>query len=367
MKIRVEQSELSDACSWTTRTLPARPTIPVLAGVRIGAEEGGLHLATFDMETAAKVHVDAVVDEPGTVVVSGRLLADIAKALPKQPVELTLEGSRLSLRCGRSSFGLPTMPVEEYPELPAFPVEAGSLPGSEFGVAIAQVAVAASRDDTLPVLTGIRVELEGDTITMAATDRYRLAVRRLAWSPDDTSISRQVLVKGKQLADLGRTLGEGDSVSLSLGDPESGLIGFSSPDREVVTRLLHGDFPDYRRLLPKDSQTVAETDREELIESVKRVKLVAAERTTPIRLTFSDDEVLLRAGAGDDASASESLECSVSGDPIEIAFNPDYLLDGLQSIPNEKVTLAFTEPRKPAVLSDGPDYQYLLMPMRLGN
>ncbi|MCH9816152.1 MAG: DNA polymerase III subunit beta [Actinomycetia bacterium] len=368
MKIRVEQSELSEAIGWTARTLPMRPATPVLAGVKITASADSLQLSAFDLEVAGQSSVSAVIDEPGVAVVSGRLLADIAKALPAQPVELALDGSRVTVRCGRATFGLPTLPVEDYPALPEIPPLAGEVAAGVFSDAVAQVAIAASRDDTLPVLTGIRVELTADSINMAATDRYRLAVRQIPWQSADPSIDQAALVKAKQLADLGRSLGSTDTVRLALGGDDDGRIGFTSARRELVTRLLSGDFPKYQQLLPSEAHTVAVTNTHDLMESVKRVKLVAAERTTPIRLAFSDGEVLLRAGTGDDAQASESLECSVEGEPIEIAFNPDYLLDGLGVLGDDSVKLSFTTAMKPAVLSgaESGDYRYLLMPVRLG-
>jgi len=374
MKLRVEQEDLAEAVAWTARTLPARPTTPVLSGVKLTGDSDHITLAAFDLEVSAKAEVGAVVDEPGTAIVNGRLLAEIAKALPAQPVELGLEGNRVALRCGRSSFGLPTMPVEDYPQLPDLPPHAGQVSATDFAAAVAQVAIASSKDDTLPVLTGIRVELSAQTMRLVATDRYRLAVRSIPWQPTGGGVEHTTLVKARQLADLGRSLGHSDVVQIALGEDNDGRIGFGVDGRELVTRLLGGEFPRYEQLLPSESHTVATVETGLLIEAVKRVKLVAAERTAPIKLQFSDGEVLLRAGAFDDAQASETLECSTDGDSLEIAFNPDYLLDGLGATGAESTTLSFTTANKPAVLSpadatDGgtPDYQYLLMPVRLSN
>ena len=372
MKIRVEQEELAEAVAWTARTLPSRPTQPILTGVKISGEGDSIRLSAFDLEVSSKADVPATVDEPGTVVINGRLLAEIAKALPAHPVELNLEGGFVNLRCGRSSFGLPTMAVEDYPELPELPPHAGQVAAADFAAAVSQVAVAASRDDTLPVLTGIRVELSSGTMRLAATDRYRLAVRDIPWQPVSGG-DHHALVKARQLHELGRSLGHAESVQIALGDGDDGRIGFGLGDRELVTRLLAGDFPKYQQLLPTESHTVATVDTSPLVEAVKRVKLVAAERTSPIRLQFSDGEVLLRAGNYnnyDDAKAEESLECAMEGDPIEIAFNPDYLLDGLTAAGTDRTTLSFTSANKPAVLSPAggdPTYQYLLMPVRLSN
>ena len=370
MKIRVEQEDLAEAVAWAARTLPTRPTSPVLTGVRLSGEGDRVQLSAFDLAVSAKADVAAVIDEPGVAIVNGRLLSEIAKALPAQPVELGLEGSRVTVRCGRSSFGLPTLPVEDYPQLPELPPHAGQVAAADFAEAVGQVAIASSRDDTLPVLTGIRVELSSDTMRLAATDRYRLAVRDIPWQPSGGGSDHFALVKGRQLADLARSLGHSDSVQIALGEGDDGRIGFGVDGRELVTRLLGGDFPRYEQLLPTESHTLARVDTAALAEAVKRVKLVAAERTTPIKLNFSDGEVMLSAGAFDDAQAMESLECSMDGDSLEIAFNPDYLLDGLGAIGDAETTLSFTTAAKPAVLSpggDAADYKYLLMPVRLSS
>lgn len=369
MKLRLEKDELSEAVAWAARTLPSRPTSPVLTGVRISGEDDTVRLSAFDLEVSAKAQISAIVDEPGVAIVNGKLLAEIAKALPNQPVEFSHEGSRVSIRCGRASFGLPTLPVEDYPTLPDLPPDAGHVDAAAFGEAIAQVAVAASRDDTLPVLTGVRVELNATTMRLVATDRYRLAVRDLPYHPAGGVPDHRALVKARQLADLGRSLGHVDTVTVALGEQDDGRIGFGVTGRELVTRLLGGEFPKYEQLLPTEAHTVATIETAALIEATKRVKLVAAERTTPIRLNFSDGEVLLRAGSGafEDAQASESMECAMTGDPIGIAFNPDYLLDGLAVMGHEQVRLSFTTSTKPAILSPTTDdgYRYLLMPVRL--
>jgi len=306
--------------------------------------------------------------------VSGRLLAEIARALPAAPVQVGTEGTRVSLRCGRASFTLPTLPVEDYPTLPTMPSTTGSVPGATFAAAVAQVAVAAGRDDTLPTLTGIRVEIEGSTVTLAATDRYRLAVREFIWSPQSAGLQAQALVPARTLADAAKSLAGAEAVQLALasGGVGEGMIGFEGLGRRTTSRLLDGEFPKYRSLLPTESATLARLDTTALIEAVKRVKLVA-ERNSPVRLAFAGDELVLRAGAGDEAQATEALECTVTGDPVEIAFNPEYLLDGLGAVDAPVVQISFTTAKRPAVLNGAPDltaepaadYRYLLMPVRL--
>jgi DNA polymerase-3 subunit beta len=367
MKLRIERDALADAVAWAARTLPPRPTNPVLAGVLLVASEDQVSLSSSDLAVSSQVSLDADIDEPGDVVVSGRLLADIAKALPARPVSLALEGTRLVLHCGRASFTLPTLPVAEYPVLPTLPPVLGTCSGADFAEAVAGVAIAASRDDTLPVLTGIKMEFEDDLITLAATDRYRLAMRELPWQPAARGNAAQILVRAKTLSDLARPLAGVDAVELALDGSQS-LIGVTGGGRRSTTPVLDGDFPDYRKLLPAEASSVAVLATADLIESVKRVKLVVDRPNTPIQLDFADGEVLLRAGAGEDAHATEILECELTGDPIKIAFNPEYLLEGLAAIHGPNAQLAMNAPTRPAVLTAATgeaDYRYLLMPVRL--
>ncbi len=370
MKIRVERDALADAVAWSARTLPNRPSLPVLAGLVINAADDAVSLSGFDYEVSTRATIDADVENAGSTLVSGRLLADIARSLPAQPVVVSLEGNRVVITCGRSSFTLPTLPLDDYPALPEMPHSSGSIDAATFAHAVGQVAIAAGRDDTLPTLTGVRVEVDGSTIVMAATDRYRLAVRECQWNPADAKVQAEILVPAKTLADTAKSLGSADSVMLALAPEGERLMGFEGSNRRTTTRLLDGEFPKYRSLLPNESSTHAQVDTASLIEAVKRVALVA-ERNTPVRLTFGGSEVALRAGNGEDAQAEEALEANVEGDDIEIAFNPGYLLDGLSAIDASMAQFAFTQSTRPAVITgmaDGAsidEYRYLLMPVRL--
>ncbi len=372
MKIRVERDTLADAVAWAARTLPARPSLPVLAGLVLTADSQGLTLSSFDYEVSARVMINADVEIPGTTLVSGRLLADIARSLPGAPVTLVSEGTRIVITCGRSSFTLPTLPVEDYPQLPAMPSSSGEINAAVFAEAVAQVAIAAGKDDTLPTLTGIRMEIEGQSITLAATDRYRLAVRNFTWTPTSSSISTNALIPARTLAETAKALANGQGVTLALAAAGEGLIGFEGSGRRTTTRLLDGEFPKYRTLLPSESAGVATIEVAALTDAVKRVALVA-ERNTPVRLSFEGSEVILRAGAGEDAQANEAVESLLDGDDIEIAFNPTYLLDGLAALDAPFARMSFTQSTRPAVLTGAADptselrddYRYLLMPVRL--
>jgi len=373
MELRVERDALVDAVGWTARSLPTRPPMQVLLGLLMETTDHGLSVSGFDYEVSSQINVSATVGESGRVLVPGRLLADIARALPAQPVDLRLEGPRVVLTCGAARFTLPTLPVEDYPSLPSMPTTAGSLESDVFGAAVAQVALAAGRDDTLPVLTGVRIEIEGDQVTLAATDRYRLAVRTLPWKPEQPGMSATALVPARTLAETAKALTSGPEVllALSTGTTGEGMIGFEGGGRRTTSRLLEGEFPKYRSLLPDESSSFAEVATAPFVEAVKRVALVAA-RNAPVRLAFSAEGVVLEAGGQDDAQASERLECGWEGEDMSIAFNPQYLLDGLGAVDSDTTTLAFTAPTRPAVLTgkrhaegEGADYRYLLMPVRL--
>ncbi|MFI8161797.1 DNA polymerase III subunit beta [Streptomyces microflavus] len=374
MKIRVERDVLAEAVAWVARSLPARPPAPVLAGLLLKAEDGALSFSSFDYEVSAKVSVDAEVDEDGTVLVSGRLLADICRALPNRPVEISTDGVRATVVCGSSRFTLHTLPVEEYPALPQMPTATGTVPGEVFASAAAQVAIAAGRDDTLPVLTGVRIEIEGDTVTLASTDRYRFAVREFLWKPEDPEASAVALVPAKTLLDTAKALTSGDTVTLALSGSGAGegLIGFEGAGRTTTTRLLEGDLPKYRTLFPTEFNSIAVIETAPFVEAVKRVALVA-ERNTPVRLSFEQGVLILEAGSSDDAQAVERVDAVLEGDDISIAFNPTFLLDGLSAIDSPVAQLSFTTSTKPALLSGRPAvdaeaddaYKYLIMPVRL--
>jgi len=377
VKIVLERDVLADAVAWTARALPARPTVPVLAGIRLEAADE-LVLSSFDYDVSAQATVPVTTEEPGSALVSGRLLAEISRSLPAKPVHITAGEGRAVLTCGSSTFTLLTMPEDEYPALPEMPPAAGTIGSDAFATAVAQSATAAGRDDTLPALTGVRIEIDGDTLTMVSTDRYRLAVRELRWAPEQPGLAAAMLVPARALTDTARSLTSSAQVSIALALPGTdgggsgdGMIGFEGAGRRTTTRLLSGEFPRYQSLLPKTVNAVAELPVSLLTESVRRVALVA-ERNTPVRLAFSSGQLMLEAGTGDEAQAEEVIEADFSGDDLSIAFNPQYLLDGLAAIDSDTVRISFTEPGKPALLTgkpgpDGtPEFRYLLMPIRLG-
>jgi DNA polymerase-3 subunit beta len=378
VKFRVERDVLADAVAWAARSLPVRPSAPVLAGLLIETTDNGLMLSTFDYETSARATVPADVSDEGRALVSGRLLADICRSLPAKPVEMTIEGAKVSLTCGSARFSLQTMPVDEYPSLPDMPQATGTVRSDLFAAAVAQAVTAAGRDDMLPVLTGVRIEIEGEDIALLATDRFRLSLRELTWEPGATDVSAAALVPARVLADTAKSLTAGTEVTIALSTSGTGegIIGFEGSAgggvRRTTTRLLDGEFPKVRTLFPSEQATIARVDRATLVEAVKRVSLVA-ERNTAVQLAFTDGVLTLDAGSGDEALATEQIDAQVKGDDITTGFNPQFLLDGLTALEAPVVELAFTQASKPAVMAgvgslDGEAdlaFRYLLMPRRL--
>ena len=356
MKFQVERDVLAEAVGWSVRALPARPVIPVLSGLLLQAADG-LTLSCFDYEVSARAEVGAEVAEPGTVLVPGRLLAEITRSLPSLPVEFADDPDGVSLTCGSASFTLVTLPVEEYPDLPVLSLTAGTVDGGDLAAAVGQVAPAASRDDTLPLLTGVNLEVQGETMTLAATDRYRLAVRDLAWSPGRPDISGSYLVPARTLVDAARTMAPSVPVTVWLrsdrdrdtelareygsagaadpgpaGSPSSraadAMIGFESGGRRVTTRLIAGEYIKYRSRFPAEFACRADMPAAPFIEAVRRVSLVA-ERGSAVRLTFGGGEVTVEAETQGRARAREIVRADFHGVEPGIAFSPHFLLDGI--------------------------------------
>ncbi|MEV5827270.1 DNA polymerase III subunit beta [Spirillospora sp. NPDC052242] len=374
MEFRVDRQTLAEVVAWAARTLPSRPAVPVLAGMLIEAGDGELALAGFDYEVSARARIDAEIAEPGRVLVPGRLLSDIVKSLPAQPVEIFTKGSEVVVRCGPAEFGLLTMPVEDYPTLPEPPARAGTIPGDLFAEAVAQVVVAAGRDDTLPMLTGARIDIEGDTMWLACTDRYRIAARELTWSPADPGFTAGVVVPARTLADTAKAIRQGAEVTIDLGGSGEALIGISGSGRTMTSRLLDDQYINYRARLTGEWTSTARVRTAPFVEAIKRAALVT-DRGTPVRLAFTPGEVRIRAAAGDSARANEALGAELDGDEIDIAFSPQYLLDALAGIRTEWTRVECAGPTKAALITGIPDeedsadhdtgFRYLAMPVRL--
>lgn len=373
MKFQVDRDAMADAVNWASRTLPNKSTQPLLTGLHLVAEKSSLVLSGSDADVSGQASVNADVEQPGTVLVPGRLLADITKSLPSAKIEFALSGNQVNITCGRSSFTIPTMPVGEYPPLPNMPEFSGSISGNEFAAAISQVATAASRDETLPAFTGIKIDVEGSVITLAATDRYRLAVREINWNPVSTSIATHTLIPARFLHEATKSLATSEAISIAFTANNEGLFGIEGSGRKTTSRVLAADFPPYRTLLPSESTSVAQVKTSDLIDSVKRVALVL-DREAPIKITFKQNEAVIfgGGGSGELAAAQETIEATNNGEEISIAFNHQFLLDGLHAIDAAVAVIAMTTSIRPAVITgtieigaeSDDSFKYLLMPIR---
>jgi DNA polymerase III subunit beta len=353
MRFVVERDVLAEAVAWAARSLPTRPVLPVLSGLLLQAQPDGLTLSCYDYEVSARIRVPADVAEAGTVLVPGRLLAEITRSLPEHPVEVddTDDADDVVLTCGPASFSLVMLPIGEYPALPELPRLAGTVDGGALATAIGQVTPAASRDDTLPIITGVNLEIDGDIITMVATDRYRLAIRELGWAPAEPEPDRgarsTLLVPARTLADAARMMTPGVPVRIMvLGRGRSGgnraaaaspagslpaadaMIGFETGDRRLTTRLIAGEYIKYSSKFPEEFGSCGDMPAAALAEAVRRVALVA-ERGSSVRLSFGPGKVTIEAGTKGQARARETVAADFTGEQSAIAFSPGYLLDGL--------------------------------------
>lgn len=373
MKFTVDQQALTDGVNWVSRSLSTRPIKTELLGIKIDATGSDVLLSGSDLETSSKSSFKADITEKGAVLVPGKLLAEISRSLPNKPITIALDGTRVLVTSGSAKFTLPTLSLSEYPNLPELPETTGNVASDTFATAVAQVAIAAGRDDSLPTLTGVHVEITEETITLAATDRYRLAVREFPWNPATPGFSTSALMRARTLADAAKSLVGTKNVSLSFAPSTSNdrLAGFAGEGKSMTSRMLDGTFPPYRHLLPTETTTIAVVEVAPFLDSVRRVALVT-DKTVPLRLEFKEGGVSLEAGAGEGAQATETIDILLNGEPISIAFNPTFLADGLQAVGTAFVQISFTGSNKPAILTgrtepNGPsidNYRYLLMPMR---
>jgi DNA polymerase-3 subunit beta len=363
VKFQVNRDVLADAVAWTARVLPARPVVPALSGLLLEAGDD-LRISAFDYDVSARADIEAEVAEPGRVLIPGKVLAEITRSLPSRPVEIVRSGSEAVLTCGSAEFGLLTLPDEDFPTMPAMPSRVGMVGGGVFATAVGQVAPAASRDDTLPMLTGVRIDIDGVQMSMAATDRYRIAAREFLWHPERGDESRAAMVPARVLVEVARSL-RGGEVVIGLDD---NVAGFESQGRTTTVRLLDDQFIDYRSRLSEQWAIHADVEAAPFVEAIKRVALVA-ERNTAVRLSFSQGRVLIQAGGGEIGRGAEVLEAELDGADIQIAFQPHFLLDGLAGVETERVRLNMDSPTRPALVAnegDDPDFRYLVMSLRLG-
>ncbi len=371
MKLRAERSEFAEAVSWATRTVGARVTLPALSGVLLEAEDGRLTCRATDLEVAAEVSIPVQIDQPGRVLLPGRLLSQLVARFPNAPVQVDGDADRVEITCGRATFHVRGMQTEDFPILagPSEDAPQGVLRADAFSRLVSQVARAASSDEGRPVLTGVQLDASGGSLTAAATDSYRLAVRSVAW---DQAVEGLALVPARSLQEAAKAAGEvGGSVTVVL---EEGQVSFLFGERRLTTKLIEGSFPNYRALLPEAHETSVIVERAALAEALQRVAIVAmGQANTPVTLTFGDGSVDLQATNQEMGDAAEALPAEIDGEGLSISFNPGFLLAGLEATGTERIRIELRDGLKPAVLKPQPtdendtvdDLTYLLMPMRV--
>lgn len=376
MKFHVNRDVFSEAVSFVVKLLPQRNPQPILAGVLIEASDDGLSLAAFDYEASARTTIEATVDDPGTILVHGRLLSEIASRLPNAPIQIEVDDDGgILLTCGSARFTLASMPVQEYPAIPEVTGESGLVPAEEFATAISQVAFAASRDDVTPVLTGVQLEVTGTTLSLVATDRYRVALREIPWDGPDGGDTTTALVPARTLTEVGKTFAHSGDISVSFsGSGDREIIAFTAGNKTVTSLLIKGNFPPVRRLFPEQTEHHAVANTADLIEAVRRVALVL-DRSAPLRFTFALDSVSMDASGSEQARATETVEAHLTGDDVTLGLNPQYLLESLGAVRSEFVRITFTSsdnanklspvlvtPQTSADTAGEQSFKYLLQP-----
>jgi DNA polymerase-3 subunit beta len=363
LKAVCSRDELTRALGIVSRGVSTRTSVQILAGILLEADEGKLQLAATDMELSLRTSLEAKVESSGSVVVPGRLLVELARLLPESEVTLEhkLEEAVVEVQCGSATYRLHTYNAEDFPRLPETEgIELHEIDRETLLETVSRVSRSASRDESRPVLTGVLVRFEPGKLVMAATDSYRLSVKETA--VEATGLELEAIVPARALTELARVAAEADK--LELGVHENQVV-FGTGDAWLTTRRIDGQFPNYKQLVPEAFEYEVSIGREELLDVVRRVS-VMAQRNSPLRLRFGDGELVVSAQTQDIGEARESLPVAFSGEPLEIGFNAEFLRDGIESIAGDQVKLKLISPLRPAVLEgESDDFLYLIMPIRL--
>ncbi|GIU97771.1 MAG: DNA polymerase III subunit beta [Actinomycetota bacterium] len=362
MKFRCDRDVLADALQTVQRGVSARPGIPALTGALLVAEEGGtLTITTTDLEVAARLAIDVHVPEPGTALVPARLLADTVKSLSDAPVEFEADATQAHLRCANYEAALRLLPAEDFPSVQEPAGTAVSADAAAFAEAVGQVARAASRDEARPVLTGVLVEVSREGCVLVATDSYRLAVRELVATADGEA---RAIVPERAISEAGRAAALGDKGTVEIRLDEA-QIAFRAGGLTLTSRLIEGEFPNYRQLLPEGHENRLTVSRQGFLDAVRRVGLLARD-ATPVRLEFNALGVRLSSSSPELGQAVETVEAEYQGEDLTVAFNPQYLIDGLQAATGDLARIDVRDGLKPGVIRGSSEgFTYLVMPVRL--
>lgn len=366
MKISIAHDTLVAHLQVVARVASTRSAIQALSGVQIAATPTHVELRATDMEIGLRSPIEADVQRPGEVVLPARLLLEVVRRLPGPSVSIELrpEQGDVELVAGSATFHLRTLRGEDFPPLPSPDADTTvAMPAAAFTETIARVSRSASRDETRPILTGVLVSAEGSTLRMVATDSYRLSVKETTLETT-LSTSFEANVPARALEELARLAGSGDEpIEIGVG---ANQVVFSSAGATLSSRLIDGQFPNYRQLLPEQFEHELTLDTAEFLEIVERISLMA-QKNAPLRLSFAEGELRVSAQTPDVGEASDSFAVPFAGEPFEIGFNPEFLTAGLQSASSDKVVLKLISPLRPGLLesADGSGFLYLIMPIRL--
>lgn len=371
MKLTCLQENLSRGLATVSRSVASRPQLPVLANILLATDKGRLKLSTTNLETSITIWLGAKVEKDGAITVPARILTEFVSTLPADKIELEIEENRLSVSCGGYFARFHGLAASEFPPLPFVEGKEGTiLPEEKLRQAIAQVVFAAASDEARPVLTGVLLRFAKKGIDLVATDGYRLSVKKIkADLAADLVGQEQLIVPARALAEVARSLPEtGEKADLRLSvTEEANQAIFVTPDAQIVTRLLEGEFPDFAKIIPAEHQTEAILDREELTKAVKMAAIFARESANIVRLSFGKDEATVSANTAQVGENKSSLAAKVTGKPDQIAFNSRYLLDYLGSIVSEELSFEMSGSLSPGVFHPQGDetFLHLIMPVRV--
>ncbi len=367
MKLSISRDSLSAGLQLVGRAVSSRGTLPSLGGVLLGASDGTLTLRATDMELAlTRTLTDAAVEHDGAVLLPGRLLTDVVRSLPAGDVALELrpEQRDVELFSGAARFHLRTLPAEDFPRLPEVEGEVVRLPGAPLAETVELVARAASRDEVRPILTGVLLQAEGSRLTMVATDSYRLSVKHTEL---EATVAQplEANVPARALRELARIIAAEGAEEVEIALPRNQVV-FRAAGIVLSSRLIEGQFPSWRQLVPESFEHEVRLPRAEFLEIARRISQLA-QRNAPLRLAFADGELTVAAETPDIGDASEAMPAPYTGEPLEIAFNPQFLIEGIESVGAEELVVKLSSPLRPGLLQpvEGADFSYLVMPIRL--
>jgi DNA polymerase III subunit beta len=375
MRFTTESEPLGRAAAFAARHTSGSTPLPALAGLRMTATDGGVRIAGYDYEAGSTVDLPISVEEGGDLLVPGRMFAEVVQALPGGPVSVRYDGGAVEIRAGGIEFGLPTLPLEDYPALPAAPAPIGTVAAEPFATAAGQMAKAALRDDTLPVLAGALFEFSAGRLSLSASDRYRIALAELPWevSASAAELPERAIVPAKLLAETAKGLDPKGSLAIGVRTGSESLLGLSDPQRTTTMRLVDGKYPELRAMVPTDFIGAVTVAVDDLRAALRRVCIVA-DRYSAVVLTIGDGELVVGAAGDVDTRGRERLSCVLEGEGTTTAFNAGYLLDGLDAVGTAWARLRFNEGIRPALLTgrtsleaqeDEPGFRYVVLPRRL--